>query len=352
MTKPTASKKTVRKIRTPAKKSSRSSSWRRGLKFVPALVLFVAAYGIQLTSASAGKALERSVLSYATSVSQNDLLVSTNSQRSANGVASLSLNAQLNSAAQAKANDMVARDYWSHTTPDGEQPWAFIGRAGYQYKAAGENLAYGFDTSADTVTGWMNSPPHRENLLKDIFVDVGFGIANSPNFVGSGEQTVVVAMYATPLSSAPTPTPAASSSPSQNTVAPNTKPAAAAPTPAPIEAEPIQSPIIEAEVPVPAAESAPVEQLEPAEAQLLSATPANVSRIQILTAGNAVWSRALLASAVGGVAILWLLQRGLHVRRFILAGEHLILNHLHIDLTVIGFLTLSWTLLQATGAVR
>ena len=165
------------------------------LKLLPALLIFAASILVRSAPSVASITKPSSVLGYATSISVGDLLAGTNSQRSANGVASLALNTKLINAAQAKANDMVARDYWSHTTPDGQQPWVFITQAGYSYRAAGENLAYGFATSSDTITGWMNSPPHKENLLKTTFNDVGFGIANSANYVGTGQQTVVVAMY-------------------------------------------------------------------------------------------------------------------------------------------------------------
>src|SRR3990167_956225 len=50
-------------------------------------------------------------LPYATSMSISSLLSQTNTDRASNGVASLALNSQLNQAAQAKANDMVARNY-------------------------------------------------------------------------------------------------------------------------------------------------------------------------------------------------------------------------------------------------
>src|SRR5947208_881417 len=66
------------------------------------------------------------VLSYSTSMSIGSLLADTNDQRSANGEASFSLNDELDAAAQAKADDMAARDYWSHYTPEGNPPWVFV----------------------------------------------------------------------------------------------------------------------------------------------------------------------------------------------------------------------------------
>jgi hypothetical protein len=131
---------------------------------------------------------------------------------------------------------MIVRNYWSHNTPEGNSPWTFITKAGYQYLKAGENLAYGFLTSAGVVTGWMNSTAHRANVLDATFKDVGFGIASGPNYQG-GENTVVVAMYGQAAPSIVAPAPVApkvspKSSPEPNPPAPTPSPAPA-PTPSP-----------------------------------------------------------------------------------------------------------------------
>jgi len=139
------------------------------------------------------------VLGYATDASVETLLRQTNGDRTANGEPALELNTQLSNAAQAKANDMATRNYWSHETPDGQQPWVFITNAGYNYEAAGENLAYGFGSSAQIVDAWMHSPEHRANLLDSHYQDVGFGIASSPNYQGHGPATIVVAEYGEPV---------------------------------------------------------------------------------------------------------------------------------------------------------
>jgi hypothetical protein len=137
------------------------------------------------------------VLSYATSMSVSGLLTATNSERANNNVATLSLNSKLDAAAQAKAEDMAARNYWSHNTPEGNPPWVFVTAQGYQYQKLGENLATGFSDEQSTISGWMASPPHRENLLDPAFSEVGFGYANNPNYTsgGGGPMTIVVAFY-------------------------------------------------------------------------------------------------------------------------------------------------------------
>ena len=155
------------------------------------------------------------VLAYATSMSIQGLFSSTNAARSANGVAALKLNSKLDASAQAKANDMAAKDYWSHNTPSGDPPWVFIEAQGYTYQKLGENLATGFASEQATIDGWMASPPHRENLLDPAFVDVGFGYANIANYtaVGGGPMTIIVAHYGEPaVAAAETQAPASSSS--------------------------------------------------------------------------------------------------------------------------------------------
>jgi uncharacterized protein YkwD len=142
----------------------------------------------------------RAVLGWEQQLNQEALLLETNNDRRSHARQALSLDQQLNAAAQKKANDMVQKDYWSHTSPSGQQPWQFIIDSGYQYQAAGENLAYGF-TSADSVlNGWMKSQEHRNNLLDASYTEVGFGVAQARDFQGKGSQVVVVAMYGLPSS--------------------------------------------------------------------------------------------------------------------------------------------------------
>lgn len=141
----------------------------------------------------------QNVLAVVTNINHDGLLESTNVERQKAGAQTLQVNQSLTLAAQNKANDMVARNYWSHKTPTGQEPWIFINRTGYTYQKAGENLAYGFDSSDKVVTGWMNSKTHRDNLLDNSFTDVGFGIAKSNDFNNSGAETIVVAYYAQPV---------------------------------------------------------------------------------------------------------------------------------------------------------
>ncbi|MCA9325324.1 CAP domain-containing protein [Candidatus Saccharibacteria bacterium] len=138
------------------------------------------------------------VLGASSQTSALSLLDQTNQIREANNVNDLTLSTTLSRAATAKANDMVAHDYWSHNTPEGVSPWRFITDAGYHYQSAGENLAYGFSDSQQTILAWLHSPEHRDNLLNTTYSQVGFGIVHASDYLGKGPTTLVVAMYAKP----------------------------------------------------------------------------------------------------------------------------------------------------------
>jgi hypothetical protein len=102
----------------------------------------------------------------------------------------------LDAAAQAKADDMAAKGYFSHTGPDGKEPWAWIKEAGYSYQYAGENLAVRFTDSADVVNAWMASPTHRANIVKPAYTEIGVGIAQG-EFQGQ-PATYVVQYFGAP----------------------------------------------------------------------------------------------------------------------------------------------------------
>lgn len=126
-------------------------------------------------------------------VSASSLVSLANSARADAGLGSLSTNGQLESAAAAKANDMIEKDYFAHTSPDGRQPWDFIAGAGYNYVYAGENLAIGYESASAVHSAWMNSASHRDNILNPNYREVGIATA-SGEYQGA-ETTVVVQMF-------------------------------------------------------------------------------------------------------------------------------------------------------------
>ncbi|MCP9993813.1 CAP domain-containing protein [Streptomyces albogriseolus] len=101
----------------------------------------------------------------------------TNRERTRAGLRPLSRDPLLATAAQAHSADMVARDFYAHTAPDGSKPWDRAAAAGSRCRTVGENIACGQRSAAEVVRGWMNSPGHRANILKPEFTHIGVGFA-------------------------------------------------------------------------------------------------------------------------------------------------------------------------------
>jgi hypothetical protein len=289
------------------------------------------------------------VLDYATDVSITNLLLETNNQRGGNGLGGLTINQQLDSAAQAKANDMAARNYWSHDTPDGQSPWTFFTAAGYEYQTAGENLAYGFDTSLNTVVAWMNSPGHRANILNNTYTEVGFGIANSPDYQGTGPETIVVAEYASPLHVAAAPSTPAASSPSSTLPSNASSPSSAAATPTtPSDSTPTTNNQPEANAtPAPASASSAAKAATPK----VKAQP--ITRIQLLAnTQTASWSVFAISTIVTVSLAIFLLRHGLVWHRVLRKGEKFFLKHKMLDIALVAIIVIGVLLTRTVGVIK
>ncbi|MET9257505.1 CAP domain-containing protein [Streptomyces sp. NPDC003717] len=101
----------------------------------------------------------------------------TNRARRRAGLPPLAPDPRLAAAAQAHSADMVARDFYAHTDPDGGRPWDRAAAAGAARRTIGENIACGQRSAADVVEGWLNSPGHRANILGRDFTHLGVGLA-------------------------------------------------------------------------------------------------------------------------------------------------------------------------------
>jgi uncharacterized protein YkwD len=78
------------------------------------------------------------------------------------------------------AEDMARNSYFSHTGRDGSNPAQRVARAGYRYRATGENIAAGQMNPEDAVAGWIKSPPHCANLMNPAFTEMGVAYAVGP----------------------------------------------------------------------------------------------------------------------------------------------------------------------------
>jgi hypothetical protein len=283
-----------------------------------------------------------SVLSYATSMSAAALLQETNVERQADGKGSLVSNQQLTSAAQAKANDMAARNYWSHVTPDGNQPWWFVTNAGYNYQSTGENLAYGFDTSQAAITGWMNSPGHRANILNGDYRDIGFGIANSDNYQGQGQETIVVALYGKLAGQAAAPA-AAQSSPATTTPAP-TSPGTTSPATSPTAA-----PVVAIAPAAPAVKAA-TNSIAGTSTRAVANQP--VARLQLISASVSPWSMLVLMLVLALAAGIFIARHAYFWHRTLVRGEKFVIKHWKIDLAIVSLVVVGVLLTRTAGFIQ
>lgn len=111
-----------------------------------------------------------------------------NMERAKRGIPALRYHPSLERSAQAHADDMIARNYFSHENPEGERSGDRIKKTGYgdmnaqecrcSYRVSlGENIAKGQTSVAQVIREWMESPSHREAMLSKEYQEIGVGIA-------------------------------------------------------------------------------------------------------------------------------------------------------------------------------
>ncbi|MEV4945564.1 CAP domain-containing protein [Streptomyces sp. NPDC053755] len=100
-----------------------------------------------------------------------------NAERDKAGCGPLRSDGRLRSAAQAHADDMAARDYYGHESPEGRKAGDRITAAGYAWSTWAENIHRGPKTPPEAMRAWMNSDGHRRNILNCSFKDIGVGLS-------------------------------------------------------------------------------------------------------------------------------------------------------------------------------
>jgi uncharacterized protein YkwD len=134
-----------------------------------------------------------------------------NAVRTNHGLRPVRVVSRLATAADRHARSMAAQAYFRHElfTPSREPDWTSFGRwirwyypgPGYSSWSAGENLAWGTpDLSArETVKRWLQSPPHRANLLAPGWRNLGVAavhVASPTGYYGAWDEvTIVVADF-------------------------------------------------------------------------------------------------------------------------------------------------------------
>ena len=138
-----------------------------------------------------------SVLGYASNITPEKIVELTNQKRAEVGLPALTLDPLLSEAAQRKAGDMFAFNYWAHNSPSGRDPWSFFKEVNYHYLYAGENLARDFADSEGVVSAWMASPTHKDNILNEKYQEIGVAVVNGT--LEGMETSLVVQLFGTPV---------------------------------------------------------------------------------------------------------------------------------------------------------
>jgi len=128
------------------------------------------------------------------------LFLAINESRAAHGLRPLHPARGLRRAAQRHSNDMVARDYFAHTSPTGSTLYHRILTSGFVVWgnwSAGEDLAWGtgtYSTPRATVKMWLASPEHRAILLSSHYKLIGIG-RSTGSFLGYAGAVVWTADF-------------------------------------------------------------------------------------------------------------------------------------------------------------
>ncbi|MFD3704515.1 CAP domain-containing protein [Nocardia sp. NPDC058658] len=107
-----------------------------------------------------------------------------NAERGRQGCGALREDARLGAAAQEHADDMAARGYFGHSSPEGLAAADRVAAAGYSpARLVAENLVSGPRTAQDVMAAWMGSDAHRANIVNCALVDTGIGVGGGAQWV-------------------------------------------------------------------------------------------------------------------------------------------------------------------------
>ncbi|GIF14066.1 CAP domain-containing protein [Actinoplanes teichomyceticus] len=137
----------------------------------------VAGAAVDPIAASHTAVTARSVSSSPRSPVQQQILALVNRQRERSGCRPVTLDRRLIEAANRHAADMARREYFEHTSPNGDRAGERVSEAGYHWRWYGENIARGQESPWEAMDGWMNSPQHRENIVDCRLDEMGVGLA-------------------------------------------------------------------------------------------------------------------------------------------------------------------------------
>lgn len=97
-----------------------------------------------------------------------------NQERAKAGVSPLTISQELVAPANKRAKEI--KEVFSHTRPNGTAWDTVLSEYNVSVGAAGENIAYNFNTPEEVMDAWMNSVGHKANILSANFKHIGIGV--------------------------------------------------------------------------------------------------------------------------------------------------------------------------------
>jgi uncharacterized protein YkwD len=168
----------------------------------PVVVLLVAACVLVAPAAVANSAPARATSP--TAELERGVLREINTLRARHGLAPLRFSTALGAAARGHSRAMAAQGFFSHESADGSPFWKRV-RKHYAPRSrgswtVGENLLWSSPslTPDEALRWWLGSPPHRKNLLRASWREIGLSavhVASAPGVYEGAEVTILTADF-------------------------------------------------------------------------------------------------------------------------------------------------------------
>jgi uncharacterized protein YkwD len=135
---------------------------------------------------------------------ERGVLAEVNALRARHRLPALRLSVWLGAAADAHSLAMARKGFFAHESPDGSAFWkrvrTFYGDRGFGYWSVGENLLWSSPDvdAAAALKMWLDSPPHRKNLLRREWREIGLSavhVGSAPGVYKGLEVTIVTADF-------------------------------------------------------------------------------------------------------------------------------------------------------------
>lgn len=159
-------------------------------------IIFIIAIGLLLIKTAVSAAIfwwPKNVETTGGNEAANTLIQLTNAYRRGLGLSELAINPRLTQAAINKAKDILAKQYFNHTSPEGKKFSDWIKEVNYSYFYVGENLAIDFNNPQDVFDAWLASPAHKQNIERQEFQEIG--LADLSGEFNQRNTSVVVQLF-------------------------------------------------------------------------------------------------------------------------------------------------------------